>query len=192
MNLIRQLQFKILSNRAVKIVEEIETYLIGEEILDVGSGGGTIARILKSGNFSVTTLDIANKSHYEEEKPIIYSGEKFPFDNKTFDTSLILSVLHHVGDPVNLLKEAKRVSRKRIIIKEDIYRNKIELVLTKVADSIVNFEFFKHPHNNLNDSQWKKIFKQLNLKLVKAKYNRVFFLFLPFYQATYVLKITES
>lgn len=192
MNLIRQLQLKVLYKRARKIVREIETYLVGKKILDVGSGGGTVARILKSRNFSVTTLDIADKSHYNEERPIIYHGEKFPFDDKTFDTSLILSVLHHSADPVSLLKEAKRVSRKRIIIKEDIYRNKIELFLTKVVDSIVNFEFLNHPHNNLNDFQWKEIFKQLNLKLVKANYDRTFFLFLPFYQATYVLEITES
>ncbi len=192
MNLIRQPQLKILYKRAEKIVNEIETYLAGEEILDVGSGGGTVARIIKARNFSVTTLDIADKSHYEEEKPIIYNGKKFPFDNKSFDTSLILFVLHHAAEPVNLIKEAKRVSKKRIIIKEDIYRNQVELFLTKVGDSIVNFEFFNHPHNNLKDSQWKKIFKQLDLKLVKVKYNRAVFLFFPFYQATYVLEIIEN
>lgn len=68
-----------------------------------------------------------------------------------------------------MLVEAKRVA-KRIIIVEDIYESNWQKYLTCVMDSVVNFEYFGHPHTNKSDEGWKRTFKKLGLKLLESKY----------------------
>ena len=51
-------------------------------------------------------------------------------------------------------------------------KSELEKYKTYIMDSIVNFEFKDHPHNNKTDIEWKNIFKQLNLKLVDTKYRK--------------------
>jgi SAM-dependent methyltransferase len=48
--------------------------------------------------------------------PVVeYDGVRIPHPNKSFDVVFFLDVLHHTTDPMLLLKEARRVSRKYII-----------------------------------------------------------------------------
>jgi len=71
------------------------------------------------------------------------------------------------------LLEAKRVSKKIIII-EEIYTNIFNKYLTYFIDSLLNLEFIGHPHTNKTDKEWKLLFGQLGLKLTDAKYSRTF------------------
>lgn len=91
--------------------------------------------------------------------------------------------MHHVSDPINLLKEAARVSKKIIII-EDVYNSTIQQCLTYIVDSLVNFEISGHPHTNKTDIQWRDQFDKHGLKLSTASvYNYIYL----FRQAVYVL-----
>jgi ubiquinone/menaquinone biosynthesis C-methylase UbiE len=156
----------------------------GSKVLDIGCGWCNVSKILRDKGFKVTPLDIRDISFYENIKAIIYNGKKFPFKNKSFDYSLILTVLHHTPDPEMIIKEAMRVSDKIIII-EDIYYNWIHKKWTHFFDSLFNLEFKGHPHSNKSDSEWRMVFKKLKLKVVKAKYCTAFFIFR---QATYYLE----
>lgn len=110
-----------LNNRSNDTTRKIEPYLKkSDRILDVGSGGAHIAKALKDLGYNVTLLDIKNKCYFEDVQPIIYDGKTIPFDNDTFDVALLLTVLHHTKDPLAVLAEAKRVSKRMIII-EDLY-----------------------------------------------------------------------
>ncbi|MBM3252501.1 MAG: class I SAM-dependent methyltransferase, partial [Candidatus Omnitrophica bacterium] len=42
--------------------------------------------------------------------------DKLPFDSNSFDTVIIFELLEHVGNPDEILKEAKRVARKNILL----------------------------------------------------------------------------
>lgn len=166
-----------------KLIRLLKFYDKKQSLLDVGSGNCALNILLKKEGINVKGLDIVNKSAFRQETPIIYDGYKLPFKDNEFDVVQIITVLHHVKDPINIVKEAKRVG-KRIIIMEDIYENVFQKYVTWIADSINNWEFIGHPHTNKTDEEWKKIFNKNNLTVTHSEYYN-FLLF--FKQVTYVL-----
>lgn len=166
-------------------IQRISEYLSKKDkILDVGTGPGSVCLLMKREGYNLTAVDVVDQTLSSEVEPLIYNGEKLPFDDNSFNTALILTVLHHTSNPKEILLEAKRVADK-IIIVEDIYSNPIQKYLTFIVDSIVNMEFAGHPHSNKSDTEWKKTFARLGLKLTAARYDK-FLLF--FKQATYFLE----
>lgn len=162
---------------AEKKYQQIKSYLNpGQKIIDIGAGKCVLTQLLQQKGYSVIALDVQNLSLVEEIEPLIYNGEQIPFPDKSFDKALLLTVLHHTHNPQQILREASRVAREVIII-EDIYTNTLNRYLTYFMDSLMNFEFSGHPHNNKTDLQWQKLFKKLNLKIKDKKKHKVFHYF---------------
>jgi len=161
--------FRIAEKRARQMFDRIGSYLKkGDSILDIGCGTAFIARLLKRKGYKITALDVKNRSWIKEIKPIVYDGKHMPFENDSFDVSLLITVLHHTKNPEEILKEATRISR-RIIVVEDVYNSVFQKYLTFIMDSLVNFEFFGHPHSNKTENEWENTFKQLNLNIIDKK-----------------------
>ncbi|MCK4588275.1 class I SAM-dependent methyltransferase [Candidatus Woesebacteria bacterium] len=139
-----------------------------DKILDIGCGVCDVAKNLVDSGFDVAALDVKDISIHKDITPVVYDGEKIPFENDFFDVAFLITVLHHIKEPEKLLREAKRVS-KRIIIIEDIYESNFQKLLTYLMDSLINFEFIGHPHSNKSDKEWKKEFKKQGLKLLDFK-----------------------
>ena len=165
------------SLRAKRMVRRIESFLDKKDtILDIGCGTCNTCEVLRKKGYAITPLDVQNRSFVRGIKPILYDGKKLPFADNAFDVSIILTVLHHASNPENLLKEAKRVAKKVIII-EDIYTNKIHKYLTYFFDSLLNLQFSGHPHTNKTDREWKKTFHTLGMKLHDATYKNSMLVF---------------
>lgn len=156
----------------------------GESILEVGSGNGALAKLLGQKGMKLSALDIADNSLFEDMHVQVYNGQKFPFTDNQFDVCQLITMLHHTTNAEELIREAKRVSN-RVIIMEDIYENRFQKYVTWFTDSLVNWEFFGHPHTNRSDAEWKELFERNGLVVEKVEYYR-FLLF--FKQVTYVLK----
>lgn len=140
----------------------------GSSVLDIGCGNGGLSNALMRKGIDITSVDVKDISFFDDVKPVIYDGQKLPYQDNSFDVALIITVLHHTPDPVIILKEAKRVA-KRVIVMEDIYSNAFQKHLTFFTDSLVNLEFEGHPHTNKTDKEWRETFEQLNLKVRSAK-----------------------
>lgn len=167
---IRVIVSRLWERRAEDLFRKIKVFLKnGDKIIDIGAGSCQIANLLIKAGYQATALDIKDFSVFEKLKPTIYDGRKIPFKDKNFDVSLLITTLHHVKDPEFLLKEAARVS-KRLVIIEDIYCGNLQKFLTFLMDSLVNLEFFGHPHSNKDDAGWKESFRELDLKLVSTSY----------------------
>ena len=117
-------------------------------MLDIGSGNGGLVWLLRQGGYSVTASDVANKSRIPSVQPILLGAGALPFPSESFDTVLLITVLHHTRDPETLLREALRVTRNKLIILEDVYNNALQKHITYWADSLVNHEWRHHPHSN--------------------------------------------
>jgi len=155
----------------------------GEHLLEVGVGNGALAKLLGEEGFRVSTLDIADKCLFEDVTVKVYDGKEFPYKEGRFDTVQMITMLHHTVHADRLIGEAMRVAD-RIIIMEDIYESTLQKYFTWFADSLVNGEFYGHPHTNRTDAQWRALFGRLGLAVEQAEYHR-FLLF--FKQVTYVL-----
>lgn len=163
---------RFLNDRSRDTIRKIEPYLKKtDRILDIGCGGAHVAKLLKELGYDVTPLDVKNKSYFEEVQPIIYDGMKIPFGNEAFDVSLLLTVLHHIENPLLTLIEAKRVS-KRIIIIEDLYDRWFQKYFTFAMDSLLNREFWGHPHSNKTRTEWESTFGKLGLRIIEQKSNK--------------------
>jgi len=135
-----------------------------EKVVDIGAGSCLIAELVQKKGNKVTPCDIID---YNRTKLTLklYDGKKLPFADNSFDTALLVSVLHHTKDPTLTLSEAKRVSKKLIIV-EDIYNNIWDKILLKFNDFLFNVPFGRDLGQHFyTDSEWKKIFQKHGLKL---------------------------
>lgn len=161
-----------LQKRAAKISNQIKKYLSnGDKVLDIGCGSGHIANFLLSEGFEVVPLDVKNLSFLQNIKPLTYNGHVLPFADNSFDAVLLIAVLHHTPDPERVLKEAKRVA-KRVIVMEGIYENKIQKYIADFFDSLASWEFTGHPHSSKTDEGWKILFAKLGLNLSDVQYGK--------------------
>ena len=171
--------------RAKDLFELIREYLTpdNKKIIDIGSGTCLLAEMIQQKvQTAVTALDINDFNFSDSIKPIIYNGRDIPFPDKTFDLGLILFVLHHTSkaNAVNIIKETKRVA-KRVLIIEDIYFNWLQKYYTFFLDSLTNLEFFRHPHSNRTDPEWRSLFGELGLTVERKKYLKCHGFQLAFY-----------
>lgn len=89
------------------------------EILDLGAGSCKLAQhLIEQYRQRVTTLDIVdhNVTHLSLQ---VYPGDSVPFSANSFDTVIIVFVLHHAASPEVLLREAVRVARSKVVVVED-------------------------------------------------------------------------
>ena len=176
---------------ALKIALQLKDFIKKRDrVLDIGLGNGYVAKQIKE-HYKIYMEGVDVVDYNETDiKNTIYDGTHLPFKDKSFDCTLILQTLHHCTDQIRVLKEAKRVSRKRIIIMEDIYNNFFEKMTTFLHDYISNKrKGINCPYYFHNKEEWKSIFNKLGLKIVKEKDTMSKFWFVKFNHVTYVLDV---
>lgn len=177
--------FRCQELRCMDFMERFSEYFSNDSrILDVGAGTCNMTHLLQRRGVKTVPLDITDISLVQSIKPVLYDGSEFPFEDDSFDVVLILTVLHHCSDPECVIREARRVA-KRVIIIEDVVRGPLHAMLTKATDSILNLEFFGHPHQNKSDQEWIDLFDRCGLQLV---HKHDVWSFLVMWQVTYILE----
>jgi SAM-dependent methyltransferase len=89
----------------------------GETGLDVATGGGHVARVLREAGLEVVTIDPAPGM-----KPTVVSrAEEIPFADSSFDVVACRVAAHHFQDPAGALKEMARVSRGLVLIADNLF-----------------------------------------------------------------------
>lgn len=82
-----------------------------DKIVDIGGNDGHTFEDWNRDN--VTTVDL---DEYEVPNFIRANAESLPLEDKTFDVACLNEILEHIPNPVDALKEAGRVARRKIII----------------------------------------------------------------------------
>lgn len=178
---------RILTLRAKELVSRFSPYLNPNgNVLDIGAGSCHITRELQALGQEVVPVDVANLSRVKGLEPEIYDGNALPYEDKQFDLAILITVLHHTPNPEEIIAEAARVA-KRLVIIEDVVRGPFHKWLTGIWDSILNFEFFGHPHSNKTDQEWREVFANNKLRItdIQQKWS-----FIVMWQVTYYLEGT--
>jgi len=162
----------LIKYRNKKLLKLIYDDLIdSSSILSVGCGTGFIEKYIASKNrkIKIKGIDvlIPKKVYIKVKK---YNGRKIPFKSNSFDVVMFLDVLHHTDNIKELMSEAKRVTKKTILIKDHYYNTKFDHFLLRIADYIGNKGLgINLIYNYLKESEWRLLIKQLNLKIIKLK-----------------------
>ena len=158
-----------LENRAEGFVQLFEKWLtVPSRILDIGGGWGFYADPLMRRGHKTTVLDVV-KPGFQKAPVVLYGGKRIPFPDKSFDASLLITMLHHVPEPEELIREAKRVTRNTLIVVEDIYNHALGRAWTIVRDQLYNFEFFGHPRQFKKGKEWITFFERMGFTLLEEK-----------------------
>jgi SAM-dependent methyltransferase len=137
----------------------------GAVVLDIGCGSGTLAKAIMALRPDVTIEGIDVLVRPQTEIPVQpFDGHTIPARDNQFDVALIVDVLHHTDDPTRIMAEAKRVSKRGIIIK-DHFRDGL------FANSTLRFmDWFGNaahgvrlPYNYLSRADWRQAWSKLGL-----------------------------
>jgi SAM-dependent methyltransferase len=152
---------RILADRFVSIIPS------GQTILDVGCGDGTIDSLIQTErtDLVISGIDILKRPN-SKISVTMFDGENIPFENNSFDFAMFIDVLHHTEDPLKLLREALRVARKGIIIKDHIVKGFLAWPTLRAMDWVGNAPYgVVLPYNYLSEDEWQSAFKTLGLKV---------------------------
>jgi SAM-dependent methyltransferase len=142
----------------------------GEKILDIGCGDGKIDRLImnrKSVDISGVDVLVRDATYIPVNE---YDGTLLPFADNAFDVAIFVDVLHHTDNPLGILQEAKRVARKRVIIKDHLREGAFAYHTLKFMDFVGNAHYgVRLPYNYLNKNEWDTLFKKVGL--VCKEYN---------------------
>lgn len=160
-------------------------------ILDVGCDDGLLSQMLIMNNHSLTIKGIDIQDNRPAKIPRkIYDGKKIPYQDKQFDITMAVDVLHHTRDIGSLLKEMKRVTRKYIIIKDQVSEDPLSFLLLSFMDWFTNAPFgIKCAYNYPSLHKWHDYFKKLDLRVeYSSKTNGVPAIFFDNYNYIFKLK----
>jgi SAM-dependent methyltransferase len=171
MNIIERIHGEFIQQRRVRRLARHINEIIPHDalVLDTGCGDGQLAAMLreKRPDITIEGLDVLKR-----EKTWIpvreFDGVTIPYKTASVDVVMFIDVLHHVHDPLNLLREAVRVSRGAIVIKDHLCDGWLAGLTLRFMDCIGNTRYgVAVPGNYWRMTQWETTFQALGLKPVE-------------------------
>lgn len=131
-----------------------------ESLLDIGCGTGILYEVLREEGFqgryigtdlSEDMLDIGRKRHPGIDLRRM-DAERLDFPDRSFEVTLMRSLLHHVPHPVEAIREMERVTRQTVVLSEP-HRN----ILTEVPRSLAKrfTDHFDEDHTHFTRHQFE-------------------------------------
>lgn len=138
-------------------------------VLDVGCGSGEVlAEIVRQrpdlgGEAKGIDVLIRPETVFPIEH---FDGKNIPFPDKSFDVLTFVDVLHHTEDPLVLLKEARRVARTQVLIKDHVNESFVDRLTLRFMDWVGNARHgVSLPYNYLSRAEWDRVFAEAGLEV---------------------------
>ncbi|NOT26790.1 MAG: methyltransferase domain-containing protein [Acidobacteria bacterium] len=151
--------------RVAVLADELSRLIApGSSVLDVGSGDGWLAsRVRDAARADVRGIDtLVRASTHIAVEP--FDGSRIPHADRSFDYVMLVDVLHHTDNPEVLLKEAARVARTAVLIKdhllEGLWANSTLRFMDKVGNARHGVVL---PFNYWPRARWEEAFRKLGL-----------------------------
>ncbi|MBN1682738.1 methyltransferase domain-containing protein [Candidatus Bathyarchaeota archaeon] len=159
-------------DRSFHLVKE---YMTGEKVLDLGGGNGRLAQQIKNQlHKEVVLVDVVDYNATDLPLILYNPDGGIPLIDESVDTTLLYTVLHHASDPIHLLSEATRLTRKRLVIVEGYIEEDDKRITNIFFDwfynRVVGDEDINVPVNFQKVGDWEKILKYFGFGIVETKY----------------------
>ena len=170
MSLVTRLLMRYARGEAAAVAD----FVVGSRVLDLGAAEAYVPAAL-SALTGAWACGVDIGIHCRARVPYaVYDGRRLPFGDATFDTTLLLMTLHHCEAPEAVLDEAVRVTRRRLIVTESVYRTRTERAWLHLLDGRVNR--FRHggamrPALHVRrPEEWRRLFETRALSLVATRW----------------------
>jgi SAM-dependent methyltransferase len=152
--------------RAQRLAQLLSEFIpLHSTVLDVGSGDGLIASLLLKQRPELTIQGVDVLLRPGTSIPVTqFDGKTLPYEHGTFDVVLFVDVLHHTRDPLILLKEAVRVARKSVVLKDHVLQGLWASARLRFMDRVGNARHgVSLPFNYWSAGQWRDAEQMLGL-----------------------------
>jgi SAM-dependent methyltransferase len=135
------------------------------QVLDIGCGDGLIDSLVMDSRPDLRITGVEVKPRATAAISVTpFDGLHLPFADKHFDVVLLCDVLHHVEQPAELLREAVRVARTHIVIKDHSNDGFLAWPTLRFMDYVGNAPHgVTLPYNYLSRGQWAALFAENQL-----------------------------
>jgi ubiquinone/menaquinone biosynthesis C-methylase UbiE len=169
MSLLERVHGGYVFQRRVRVLSALLAKLIppGARVLDVGCGDGLIAHLISQQRPDVQVEGIDVLLRPQTHIPVAqFDGRMIPYGDATFDVVMFVDVLHHTEDPMVLLREATRVTRQAVVLKDHARDGLLAGPTLRFMDWVGNA---RHgvvlPYNYWPSAQWARAFAELRLRV---------------------------
>ena len=169
MSLTERIHSEYVHNRRVRVLSHHLVELIPQsaQVLDVGCGDGLLASLImqKRVDVKIRGIDVLIRS--QSHIPIYrFDGQVIPYSDASFDAVMFVDVLHHTEDPMILLREAMRVTRKAILIKDHTCNGLFASSRLRFMDQVSNARHgVALPYNYWSQQKWFAALEMLGLTM---------------------------
>lgn len=127
--------------RRVRVLRDRLSALIPAEsrLLDVGSGDGLLAYLIGAERPDVEIEGVDVLVRDRTRIPVRqFDGLTLPYGEGSFDVVMLVDVLHHCPEPMGLLREAARVSRGTLLLKDHLLEGWLAEPTLRFMDRVGN------------------------------------------------------
>lgn len=174
-SLVEHVHGSYVHQRRVRVLSEHLAELIphAARALDVGCGDGYLAHLVKQRrpDIKIEGIDILVRSqtHVPVDR---FDGQTIPYADASFDVVMFVDVLHHTEDPMILLREAVRIARTAIVIKDHTCDALFAGPTLRFMDRVSNARHgVALPYNYWPRQRWFEAFDMLGLDVCVWKKN---------------------
>jgi ubiquinone/menaquinone biosynthesis C-methylase UbiE len=139
-------------------------------VLDIGCGDGQVAAAIGRQRPDVSFAGVEVAPRPGCLIPVTqFDGSHLPFPDGSFDATLIVDVLHHTEDPSLLLREAARVTRDAVVLKDHLREGLWAQATLRFMDELGNRRHgVPLPNRYLSAKEWSQLFVECRLVTVNS------------------------
>ena len=167
MGLLAGLHGALVFDRRTRVLSERLAQMLppNAEVLDVGCGDGSIDRLIGEHRPDVTISGVDLIVRPRTHIPVTaFDGKRIPFEDGAFDIVMFVDVLHHTDDPEALLREARRVARRTVVLKDHTRDGLLAGPTLRFRDWVGNAPHgIPLPYNYWPERRWHEAFARHGL-----------------------------
>lgn len=136
-------------------------------VLDVGCGDGMIDSLIMQyrPDVVISGIDVLARD-YTYIPVSVFDGKAIPYDTGSFDAVMFVDVLHHTDNPEIILREAKRVSRNWVLLKDHSRDGLISVVTLRLMDWVGNAHCgVSLTYNYFSEEKWRDVFASVGFAI---------------------------